>query len=81
VLCSGKGEGLLVLVKHFLTKETVGMPSQSCPILKEQRVWRLFDIADDATNDPRPIAQCVLVGRHYLLTSVVLLLLVKLVSQ
>ena len=84
-LCSGEGEGLFVLVKHFLTKDTFGKPSQNYPILKEPRVWRLFDLGDDATNASRPVAvqaqhQSVLVCRHYFLVSVILRVLINLVS-
>jgi hypothetical protein len=85
-LCSGNGEGLFTLVKHFLTKDPVGTPSQSYPILKEERVWRLFDIKDDATNASRPAAvqiwhQSVLVSRHYFLVTVVLHIIANLVSR
>jgi hypothetical protein len=85
-LCSGNGEGLFALVKHFLTKDPLGTPLQSYPILKEEHVWRLYDIRDDATNTSRPAAvqifhQTVLVSRHYFLVIAVLRIIANLVSQ
>jgi hypothetical protein len=85
-LCSGKGEGFIPLLKHFITKDITGRPPQGYPILKEPRVWRLWGITEDSSDTPRSAAvqdlhQTVLMGRHYFLIGVVYRIVDNLVSR
>jgi hypothetical protein len=85
-MCSGKGEGFIRLFNHFKIADPLSKPSLDFPVLKEWRVWRLFDISmDDAANARRPegvrgFHNFVIVNRHVLLANVVLNVLMILVS-
>jgi len=83
-MCSGRGEGFIDLLKHFILDSPYTMPSLDFPVLEESRVWTLFDIADGAAEARRPEGvrgshNSLLVCRHYFLVSFVLHVLASLV--
>ncbi|KII95415.1 hypothetical protein PLICRDRAFT_213990 [Plicaturopsis crispa FD-325 SS-3] len=85
-MCSGDGEGLINVLKHFIVTDIQGKPPTNFPILKHPDVWRLFDFSpDDAAEAKRPkhvqaYHDVVLVVRHYFLVHVVLSVLSRLVG-
>lgn len=71
-MCVGAGEGFLNLLKHFLVNDPHGQVSVDFPVLKDPRVWRLWDIRDAVPDIKRPRGiqayhNMVMVLRHYFL--------------
>jgi hypothetical protein len=86
-MCSGKGEGFIRLLNFLKAPDAVAKPSLDFPVLKEPRVWRLFDISmDDAANARRPEGvrgyhNSVIVERHWFLAQFTIQVLLILVSS
>ena len=85
-MCGEDGQGFIRLLNHFKVIDPLVTPSLDFPVLKEGRVWRLFDISmDDAANAHRPEGvrgyhNLVIVSRHAFLANFVLRVLLILAS-
>ena len=84
-LCIDQGENLTRLLDHFKAMDPAVMPGLDCPALRNEDVWRMYDIKDVRSGIPRPegvrgIQNTILVRRNYFLSLFLVQLLVNLVS-